>query len=111
MLLQKLHLNRMILLLCIIGLSSASFAGAALFNICRGLGHSLYFTCIVNPPKTKEEYAVCISKKAGYEMCLIKINKPYRLTNAMDPDLYSYSPFSPCKYDAGRLVMYDICIK
>ena len=108
---HKLNLDKVVLLLCMIDLSTISFADAALLSVCRGLGHSLYFTCVVNPPKTKEEFAVCISKKSSYEACLATINRPYRITKAMDPDLYSYSQFSPCKYDAGHLVMYDICIK
>ena len=111
MLLQKLHLIKIVLLLGMIGWHATSFAGVALLSVCRGLGHSLYFTCVVNPPKTKEEHALCISKKASYTMCLAKINRPYILTKAMDLDLYSYSLFSPCKYETGHLVMYDICTK
>jgi hypothetical protein len=109
--LQKLHLNRIVLPLCIIGLPAISFAGAALFSTCQTLGHSLYFTCVVNPPKTKEEFVVCHSKKVSYEMCLIKLNRPYPLTKAIDPDLYVYSLFSPCKYETSHLVMHDICVK
>jgi len=111
MLLQKIHLSKMILLVGIMFLPCLSLADIALLTICQGLGHSLYFSCVVNTPKTKEEIAACIVKKASYEICLIKINQPYPVVKAMDPDLYSYSLFSPCKYETGYLVMYDICVK
>lgn len=76
---------------------------------CQATGHTLYSNCVAKPPATPDEVAACGMLKTTYLICLTKLTIPYPLTPATDPDPYSYSPFTPCTFETGHLILFDIC--
>lgn len=76
---------------------------------CQTTGHTLYYNCVAKPPTSPDEVAACTALKIKYLVCLTKLTIPYPLTPSLDPDPYSYSPFTPCKFETGHLILFDIC--
>lgn len=76
---------------------------------CQATGHTLYSSCVVKPPSTPDEVAVCGTLKTTYLICLTKLTIPYLLTPSLETDPYSYSPFTPCGFETGHLILFDIC--
>lgn len=81
----------------------------ALLLSCQTDGHTLYSNCVIKPPTSPDEVAACSALKIKYLGCLTKLTIPYPLTPSQDLDPYSYSPFTPCKFEIGHLILFDIC--
>jgi hypothetical protein len=76
---------------------------------CQASGHALYYNCVVKPPIKPDDVAICGALKTSYLVCLAKLNLPYPLIPSTDPDPYAYSPFTPCRFETGHAILYDIC--
>lgn len=77
---------------------------------CQATGHSLFYMCVIKPPTTPAEAAVCSSLLAKYTTCSIALNQPCAMQISVDPpDPYSWSPFSPCRFEVQRVILWDIC--
>lgn len=81
----------------------------ALLISCQASGHALYYNCVIKPPVKPDDVAACGTLKTTYLGCLDKLNIPYPLIPSMDPDPHAYSPFTPCHFETGHLILYDIC--
>jgi len=81
----------------------------ALLLTCQSFGHSLFNNCVRKIPVSAEELSACMALKASYLGCLNIINDLYPMEISKDPDPYVSSPFTPCTYETGHLVLYDIC--
>lgn len=84
-------------------------ANEALLLSCQGNGHVLYSNCIVKIPITPDDIAACTALKTSYVLCLGQLNLPEALVMSSDPDPYKNNPFTPCHYETGHAILYDIC--
>jgi len=85
------------------------FADEALLISCQATGHALFINCVIKLPIKPDDVASCVALKTTYVICLSRLNAPYPLMMAIDPDPYSSNPFSPCYYETGHVALYDIC--
>jgi hypothetical protein len=90
-------------------ISMANIQDEATLITCQTLGHSLYLSCVVIPPTEPKQIAACTAIKLSYDVCLQKITSPYPLTVSVDPDSNSHNPFTPCHYETGHMILFDIC--
>lgn len=89
--------------------NSAFITGEALLVSCQASGHELYYNCVVKPAVKPDDVAACTTLKTTYLICLAKLNLPYSLIPSTDPDPYAYSAFTPCRFEIGHAILYDIC--
>ena len=85
------------------------FANEALLLTCQAHGHILYANCVAKTPITPDDISTFFSLKTTYNLCLQELNQPLPLISSLDPDIYANSPFTPCNYETGHLILYDIC--
>ncbi len=83
---------------------------SVLLLVCQTNGIGLYNQCVVTPPVTPQQISACTTLKSTYLLCLQQLNLPYPLINSLDPDPYSGTPFTPCTYETGHLILPGICL-
>lgn len=86
-----------------------SIDNEALLIECQAVGHTLYSSCIATPPATPAQAGVCSAIYANYLKCATLLNAPYPLIISRDPDLYTWSPYDPCRFEIGHQILIDIC--
>jgi len=80
------------------GIDEAMLASAAT------QGSAVYYNCIVTPPISAEQQAICAALYAKYVATLAVLNAPYPLIPSLDPDPYAWSPYDICRFEAGHIV-------
>ena len=106
----KLHHRRnkisLMILLCIVFItySFGSVADEALIQSAKAKGSTVYYSCIVTPPTSDEQYAWCLGVYYTYVASLQVVNAPYPLSPSITPSKYSWSPFDICRYETSHLV-------
>ena len=76
---------------------------------CQGLGTNLFSQCIIVPTLTPQQLTQCSILKVSYILCITELNAPYPLIPSIIPDIYYYSPFTPCTYEISNLILPGIC--
>jgi hypothetical protein len=87
----------------------ADVINETLLLTCQASGATLYNQCVIKEPVTPQQITACTALKISYILCLGQLNLPYPLVRSLDPDPYAYSPFTPCEYETGHLVLPEIC--
>jgi hypothetical protein len=70
-------------------------------------GTHIYQTCIVTPPVTASQKALCAGLYSTYMSSLTKLNSAYPLTPTINPDPYSWSQYDICRYETSHAVFGD----
>ena len=84
-------------------------ANELLLTACQTTGGSLYAMCVAVTSLTPEQVVSCTGMKIKYTACLQQLNQPYPLIPAIDPDPYAWTPFSPCIFETGHLILPGLC--
>lgn len=67
-------------------------------------GTNIFYTCIVVPPVTPHQNALCASLYSGYITSLTTLNEPYPLILSVDPDPYAWSTYDVCRYETEHTI-------
>ena len=109
----KLNILQKLLLLCAItqsyAVSGDVIANEALLVSCQSVGHILFASCVVVPPADSTQAAICAGLYAKYMACSTALNMPMPMVLSLDPDPYKSSPYTPCRYEVGHVILFDIC--
>jgi hypothetical protein len=76
----------------------------ALLDSSQAQGTHIYQACIVTPPVTAPQKAICAGLYSTYISSLTTLNLPYPLIPTIDPDPYAWSPYDICRYETGHVV-------
>jgi hypothetical protein len=109
----KLNILKKLITLCAItrsyAISTDVVANEALLISCQSVGHVLFVSCVVVPPADSTQAAICAVLYAKYMACSTALNAPMPMIPSLDPDPYKISPYSPCRYEVGHVILFDIC--
>ena len=92
----------MFLLLPTLGMYAS--ANERLLAIAKGVGITMFVSCIVTPPVTDPQRAVCDGLRIEYISALQNLNAPLPLIPSKIPSLYVLSPWDICGYEVTQLV-------
>lgn len=67
-------------------------------------GMSVYNSCILIPPVTKPQIAICEGLQRSYYATLVSANAPLPLIINPYPSPYSWSPYDICRYEPSVLI-------
>lgn len=67
-------------------------------------GMNVYNRCILIPPVTKPQIAICNGLQSTYYATLVSANSPLPLLINPYPSPYSWSPYDICRYEPSVLI-------
>lgn len=80
----------------------------------RSAGNTVYRKCILIPPVTKPQIAICKGLDSAYNSALSALNAPFPLVVSTSPSMYSWSPYDICRYEPSHFVFppegFPVCI-
>lgn len=96
-------------------IAASAIANEPLLATTISLGNEIYVTCILTPPVSASQQAVCAAKYATYLVNIqtLHIDMFKGLNTVMlpgAPDPYLWSPYDVCRFDMGNLILFNICI-
>ena len=86
------------------GIVNADPIDEALILAASSAGNKVYFGCIVTPPVTSAQKAICAGLYTTYNTALRAVNATLPLVPSLDPDPYAWSPYDICRYETGHIV-------
>ncbi|MBY0379090.1 MAG: hypothetical protein K2P99_01675 [Burkholderiales bacterium] len=76
----------------------------ALLISAQTYGSNLYVHCIVTPPTTSEQYAICTSLKFGYKSSILALYGNYPPIVSLTPSPYAWSVYDVCSDEMSKLI-------
>lgn len=79
-------------------------ANEALIATAYSQGMVVYDSCILIPPVTKPQKAICAAFYQTYNTALQAVNAPFPLVVSLDPSPYDWSSYDICRYETAHLI-------
>lgn len=83
----------------------------AFVEMAKQRGTYVYYTCILTPPISSDQEALCFTLYTRYVDSLKLLNSAYPLVVSTDPSPYTISPYDVCKYETGHIVFGNKLVK
>ncbi len=96
---------------CFSTCSLAIAVSDALVIGCRVEAEGIVAACIIIPPVTPEQEALCLELYTNYRACLVSLQEPLPLSvnKAGYISPYAESPYDICKWEVARLINDVVC--